>query len=71
MKILVVYKSGRFDEFDNVKSVAVSLGPSKQVLSPQQIKELEMLNSQRDIYVFNDQSHLIDGGSIERITVSD
>ena len=65
----VWYKDNHFDSFDSVTSIEIAMGPSHRKLTDAEIKKLEF-GSTKDIYVFNDKSHLIAANTLKRLSVS-
>ena len=65
----VWYKNDTLDTFDSVTSIEIACGPSHRPLTENEIKNLEF-GSSKDIYVFNDKSHLIAKDTSKRITIS-
>lgn len=68
--VKVWYKNETYDSFDSVTSVEIADGPFHRELTENEIKNLEF-GSSKDIYVFNDKSHIIAKDTFKRITISD
>ena len=67
--VQVWYKDNTYDEFESVTSVEIAAGPSHIPLTENEIKSLEF-GSSKDIYVFNEKSHLIAKNTAKRISIS-
>lgn len=65
----VWYKDNTFDAFESVTSIEIATGPFHTPLTEDEIKNLEF-GSSKDIYVFNDKSHLIAKNTTKRISIS-
>ena len=67
--VYVWYKDNSTDKFEAVTSIEIAIGPTHRTLTETEIKNLEF-GSSRDIYVFNDESHLIAKDTFKRLSIS-
>ena len=63
-KVEIQYKDGASDTFDSVTSMA----PSYRKLTDDEIRTLKF-GSSKDIYIFNEKSHLIAANTFKRLSV--
>lgn len=67
--VSVWYKNDTYDTFESVTSIEIENGPFHRPLTDSEIKQLEF-GSSKDIYIFNEKSHLIAKNTFKRITIS-
>lgn len=69
-QIEIWYNDNTFDTFESVSSIEIAIGPTHRKLTSLDIKNIEF-GSSKDIYIFNDKSHLIPASSFKRLTISE
>lgn len=67
-KVEIQYKDGASDTFDSVTSIGISMAPSYRELTDDEIRTLKF-GSSKDIYIFNEKSHLIAANTFKRLSV--